>query len=517
MTARAVAAQLTMAAAGLASRRRFRAALDDPAPVQAARLRQYLDRHRDTAFGRAHRFDLIGSVADYQRRVPIATYDDLEPYVDRVAAGERGVLTGDVVLRLQPSSGSTTAVKRIPYTRALQRELSRAVQPWLADLYLTRPRLLGGRAYWSITPAVAPSPAARPATPVPVGFEDDSTYLGGPSAWLARAALVVPPMPLGPSFDVDEFRRVTLCSLLRARDLRLVSIWHPSFLAVLLDTLASDWATLVDRIARSDRARAGELRLMHAADLRAIWPRLSLVSCWGDGPAHAPAAALAERLNGIDMQQKGLMATEGVVTIPFAGRRPVAVRSHFYEFVDDDGRARLVDQLDDGRQYVVLLTTGGGLYRYRLGDRVRVDGYVGRTPSLTFVGRDDSVCDWCGEKLSDGFVAGVLDRLCAGPTRPRFAMLAPDDDGAGRAYTLFVDRDFVHPELARSLEQALRGNPHYAWCVDLGQLRPARVAAVGPAAARQYLDSCAARGRRLGDVKPVCLDSWPGWRQVLSC
>jgi hypothetical protein len=511
----AAAAHHVWAATALRPRRRFQDALSHPAEVQSARLRGYLQRHGDTAFGRAHGFARIRSFEQFQAAVPIATYDRLAPYVDRIAAGERDVLTADPVRRLQPSSGSTAAIKRIPYTRALQREISAAVDPWIADLYLTRPDLMRGRAYWSITP---PVPSEHVSGAVPVGFEDDSRYLGGVRGWLARAALIVPPVAAGALFDVEAFRRATLHALLLAGELRLISVWHPSFLGLLLDTLTADWDGLLASIARSDRRRAAALARLQPDDVRAIWPRLKLVSCWADGPASGPARALADRLHGVEVQAKGLMATEGVVSIPFAGRRPVAICSHVYEFVDDAGRAHRADQVELGAEYSVVITTGAGLYRYRLGDRVRIDGFVSRTPSLTFVGRDDRVSDRCGEKLSDGFVAGIIAALCRDTQPPRFAMLAPDEDDNGCGYTLFVDREFAdRPNLRVALERALRGNPHYSWCVDLGQLRPARVAPTAPDAERRYVDACVARGRRLGDVKPVSLDTWTGWRGVLSC
>ena len=217
----------------------------------------------------------------------------------------------------------------------------------------------------------------------------------------------------------------------------------------------------------------------------------------------------------VRLQPKGLVATEGIVTIPFQGLHPLAVRSHVFEFLDEQGRARLAPELHLGSEYSVVVTTGGGLYRYRLGDRVVVDGWVEQTPSLRFLGRDDRVSDRFGEKLSDGFVAGVLRRLFEGEAAPRFAMLAPEKDSAGFAYTLFMDCDCVAPDLAARLERALRQNPHYAWCVDLRQLNPARIARVGPHADRAYVDACVARGQRLGDVKPTALHGDTGWGAAL--
>ena len=165
----------------------------------------------------------------------------------------------------------------------------------------------------------------------------------------------------------------------------------------------------------------------------------------------------------------------------------------------------------------MVLTTGGGLYRYHLADRVTVDGFVDRTPSLAFVGKDDRISDMFGEKLSDGFVATVLDKLFAPPLRrPRFAMLAPDETPSGVCYTLFVGRD-AGPltGLESALEAELRRNPHYAWCVDAGQLGPARVVVVGHGADRSYVEFCVSQGQRLGDIKPVSLHAGMGWAKVL--
>jgi hypothetical protein len=264
---------------------------------------------------------------------------------------------------------------------------------------------------------------------------------------------------------------------------------------------------------RPDRRRAQELRNV-GGHPRQVWPHLSLISCWGDGPSTTAAAQLANRC-GITVQPKGLLASEGVVTIPFEGRHPVAVRSHFFEFLDTGGQIRLAHELRSGLEYTVLLTTGGGLYRYRLGDRVRVDDVVYNTPSLRFVGRDDRVSDLFGEKLSDGFVSGVLERLFAGAP-PQFALLAPHRTGTRFAYALFVSADApASPDLAACLEQALRSNPHYAWCVDLGQLAPVRVIRVGSGASYAFVDACVASGQRLGDVKAASLSTASDWHERL--
>lgn len=527
MNAGATMANAAWAAASLPAWRRFRGALSDPAVAQQRVLDRCLRAGRGTAFGREFELASVSSIRQFQDRVPVMTADDLAPWTQRIVAGEADVLTRHRVTRLVPSSGTTAAVKLLPYTAALHAELSAGVGAWIAELFRCRPSLMAGSAYWSVTPAVGD---ARPfvenegvedlaASAVPIGFDDDAAYLGGVCGALARRVLAVPSSVRWQT-DLAAFRDETLTHMLLARDLRLVSVWHPSFLTGLLDALIARWDRLLERVACADRRRAVELAGADPDDMRSVWPHLGLVSCWTDGPAAGPARTLVRRLHGIEVQPKGLLATEGVVTIPFAGRHPVALTSHFFEFVDDGGRARLAHELEDGVDYGVLLTTGGGLWRYRLGDCVRVDGRIGATPSLRFIGRDDSVSDLVGEKLSDAFVAGVIERLFAGERRPEFAMLAPESSGDGGVpgYVLWLGPENPAGRgLAAHLERELRRNPHYAWAVDLGQLAPARVAAAEPGAHAAYIASRRRAGQRLGSIKPASLTNQPGSFETVFC
>jgi hypothetical protein len=550
----AAAANAMWAGSGLGARMLYRRALDRPWQTQAVLLERYLRENRQTVFGRAYAFDEIlattgGGVASceasarrlaaaFQEHVPISTYDDLQPLIARVRGGEPSVLTRAPIVRLVPSSGSTTAAKLVPCTIAGQRELSRAVDAWIGDLFLNKPALMSGTAYWSISPAIPPDRSGA----VPVGFDNDSAYLGVVRQALARAVVAVPDT-VASVYDGDAFRYVTLLFLLRARDLRLISVWHPTFLTRLLDGLSSWFDRAVrdladgtvsppgpigDSVRQALRRRLGrhvrraaELERLPTRQPSAIWPQMTTLSCWSDGPAASYARDLHDLFPAAQIQPKGLIATEGIVTIPFGGKHPLAVSSHFFEFLECGGDetnardARLAHELETDGEYVVLLTTGSGLYRYRLGDKVRVVGRLGRTPSLRFIGKDDRVSDRFGEKLSDGFVAGVIDSLFA-QCRPRFAMLAPERTADGIAYTLFVESDApTAPAVPAALERALRRNPHYAWCVDIGQLLPARVVPVGPNADRAYVDTCVRRGQRLGDVKPVSLHGEGGWESIL--
>jgi hypothetical protein len=507
-------------AAQLPAYRHYRAALAEPRRCQEAILRRYLTANAATEFGMRHGFARIRSLTDFQRNVPLSTFDDYSEAVEQIGRGERDVLSASPVRMLEPSSGSTSARKLVPYTAALQAEFRRAIAPWLIDLVRTLPSLRNGRSYWSITPAQAqpqPQPECafdderaheRPHETeheherecdgktehrnVPVGFDSDAAYLGGWLAWLTSRALL-DCKDLGQVRDLSEFRRLTLLRLLAARDLRLISVWHPTFFSLL--------GSCDPRVPAS------------------IWPKLALLSCWGDGHAARDCSALARRIPRVVVQSKGLLATEACVSIPFAGQKPLAIRSHLFEFLDVNENAKMSWELELGESYSVVVTTGGGFYRYRLRDRVMVDGFVEATPSIRFVGKEDSMSDLCGEKLSEAFVADILERLLrALAPDAGFAMLAPSMTSARPRYLLFLESELAHgDELQAALESELARNPNYAHCVRLGQIEPVGVLRVGRDAAARYVDRMQIQGRRLGAIKPVALSPLMEWEQTLAC
>jgi hypothetical protein len=227
--------------------------------------------------------------------------------------------------------------------------------------------------------------------------------------------------------------------------------------------------------------------------------------------------ALARRLPQASLQPKGLLATEACVSIPFAGRKPLAIRSHFFEFVDAEQNVRTAWELEQGASYSVVVTTGGGLYRYRLRDRVVVDGRVEATPSIRFVGKEDSVSDLRGEKLSEAFVAEILGRLLPELAPDAgFAMLAPSLNTKVPRYQLYMESAAPgHDRLQARLEAELARNPNYAHCVQLGQLAAVGIVTVGRDASERYLEHLRRDGRRLGAIKPVALSPLTRWEAVL--
>ncbi len=515
---------------GLPGERAFRRALHEPADHQANLLHELVRRNAQTDFGRRHRFDAIDSVRDFQRRVPLSRYDDYAEDIDAIRRGRGAVLTAEPVRRLVPSSGSTGARKLIPYTDMLSRQMSRALKSWICDLYRRYPNLKGGPAYWSVSPAwdLPDEPSA-----VPIGFEDDTAYLGQWLGPLVSRVLVATPA-LRRTRPLAAFQYATLVMLLLSPQLRLISVWHPSFLSMLLQQRVEVWERLLadihqgtlrppggcdpstrsmlEKSLRPDPERARELDTLGPEALpQDYWPALQLVSAWADAAASPAFAELRRDFPRATVQPKGLLSTEAFVTIPYRRGWPLAVDTHFFEFIDDQGDVHTANQLRMHDEYEVVVTTGGGLYRYRTGDRVRVDGYIDATPSVRFVGRTDQVVDLVGEKLHEAGVDSVLKRVL-GAEHTGFAMLAPDPGEAGAGYTLYLDAVPREPEqLLARVTVGLRENPNFAYAQDLGQLGALGLYVVDEPAQAACLRRCEALGQTLGTIKPTALSRLGGW------
>ena len=506
----------------------FQNASHNVAEIQSRILQDYLAKNKTTSYLSNH-----SPLSTFH--LPLTTYEDYIPYIERIANGERKILTSEPVQLFELSSGSTSASKMIPYTPTLKREFGYALSSWITDLYTHHPDLITGPAYWSISPLT--EGRRYTSAGIPIGFEEDSEYLG-PLGVLIESALAVPNL-VKHIHDVSAFRYVTLLFLLRCADLRLISVWNPTFLTLLLQPLPEWWDSLLQdvengtitppiqidnslskslaRKLKPNPQRARLLSKLKPDDYKSIWPQLKLISCWADGASSTYARSLQEKFPNILIQPKGLLATEAFVSFPMTERdgAVLAVTSHYFEFLAESGDAFLAHELEKGKTYSVVVTTGGGLYRYQLNDIVEVTDFYNQIPCFRFVGKADKVSDYFGEKLSEQFVANVLENLFAKHNlSPLFFMLAPDETGAFH-YTLYLelgDASAMPKHLSAALDAALRENFHYDYCRRLGQLNEAQTVLVKNGT-EVYIHACQMRGMKMGDVKASVLQKSTGWSE----
>jgi hypothetical protein len=433
-------------------------------------LSAILARNAGTAYLR--RFGNPLRLEAFRDKVPVTSYEDFLPWLDRIRDGESDVLFAGRPVAFERTGGSTGGMKLLPYSAEGLRDFQRALFPWLEQV--VKSYAITRRAYFSISPATRPPESIGG---IPVGLPDGA-YLGDAGAALLRRMTAVP-FDVASIADVDRWREETLHHLAAAHDLELISVWSPTFLLALLD---------------------------HLDDPRKLWPRLKVVSCWADATSKPFAEELARRLPQAHIQPKGLLSTECVITVPDEHDQRVLTEHGFFEF-ERDGHVSLSHELIEDDVYEVIATTASGLYRYRTSDLVRYDGLaVSGRPILTFIGRGGLVSDLVGEKLTEPFVADCLDHI------PGFRLLVPE--GHRNGYILIAESDV--PINLDDVEHRLRRNPQYAYSRRLGQLQPLRLIRVAKLFER-YTDAQIKRGVRLGDVKPAVLRNERDWLDRLGC
>lgn len=424
--------------------RHFERALHQPSEAQHQCLRSILASANGTAWAKQFKITSRSTIEDFRQRVPIQDPAELAPWTQRILRGETNVLTNHTTHRLVPTSGTTGSHKLIPMTAASRREFSTGVNLWMGDMMHRFPEIKQGRCYIATSPVID---FQNPPAAVPVGFAEDEAYLGTIERMLLQQILAIP-TEVSKLRD-DAWKRATRHHLLQAKDLRFISLWHPSYLAALFN----------------------EAEL---AKLSQQWPALSVISTWSDGACAKPARQLMTHFPAASHARKGLWLTEGILSIPWQNTCPIALLCGFLEFESEDGTIHLAHQLDQGAHYRPILTNHAGLYRYRLGDVVKVDGSIHNTPSICWLGRADQVSDLCGEKLSDAQVSSAL--ACIG-WNDFFALLPVNTD---QHYCCLVPQQTQCPFPLQAFETQLRHNPHYDWARQVGQLKALSLTSINP-------------------------------------
>ena len=88
-----------------------------PREIQQEVFSELINMASDTEWGRKYKYAEIGSVIEYQQRVPLQTYEDIKPWVDRLREGEKDILWPGKVRWFAKSSGTTSdKSKFIPVT-----------------------------------------------------------------------------------------------------------------------------------------------------------------------------------------------------------------------------------------------------------------------------------------------------------------------------------------------------------------------------------------------------------------
>ena len=508
-------------------------------------LRSIMRQNSMTVWGKKNGFNRTNSYEQFTK-LPLTDYINYKDFINQIRSGQVNVLTSSTVTTLLPTSGTTLGSKLIPFTMVLQKQFRRALNVWFFNLYLRSPSILFGRQYWSMSPITRYSDGNKSA--VTIGFSDDTSYFGWFQRKLISKCFAVP-LSLQSIDDPVAHEYLTLLFLLSASDLSFLFIWSPTFLIAKLDkvnslkekilfdinhgticseiNLSPSYHSRFGKMIQPDLPRANALSSIdftNRSSWQRIWPRLKMISCWSDGSSSKFRNELSEIFPGVQIEEKGLVATEGVVTIPWwhGESKPIAYRSHFYEFFDIDTKdIQPLWKIVPGKRYTVIITTGGGLYRYQLHDVVEVIDFVGGIPCLRFIGRENATVDLVGEKITEESVLAFFRSQTQAGNNFTFALVAPSRENCLITYTLFIESPRQHTydleALANQFDEELCQNYHYHHARNQGQLQAPNVFIITPGTGlASYMSYEESMGKKAGDIKIRSLDSRFCWSEVFQ-
>lgn len=408
---------------------RFDRCADNPFQSQETLLLDILRKNQSGVFGKAHGFKSIRSVRDYQRQVPISDYEDIRPFVDRVMAGEKEVLTTNAPIRFNVTSGTTGLPKYIPITREGGNQEMGLIRQWYSKALLDHPGFLDNDRAAIVGSAVEGSTLLG----TPYGSASGMIIQRIPSFIRRRYAI---PDALFELKDYDE-RYFLMARCAVARDISFLLTPNPSTLIRLAGLMKNQAGELIRAIHdgtpggkiavapvhfRPDPARAAFLEHIvgRTGTLRPqdVWPALRLISCWLGGSAGAQAQKLVPDYGKVPIRDCGYMASEAHITLPIQDHTPagvLTVQTNFYEFIpeachgDKNPPVLSCHELETGQCYAILLTTRNGLYRYDLNDIVEVGDFYHRVPTLVFVRKGRDMTNITGEKMHTNHFLSVME------------------------------------------------------------------------------------------------------------
>jgi GH3 auxin-responsive promoter len=366
--------------------------------IFASRMAQFTK----TEFGREHGLNAHTSYAQFRESVPPRTYDYFQPLIRRMAAGEAGVLTSERCSFFVETAGTTgDRPQLLPVPEAMLKHYRNGLRD---TLFLYAARVGHNGVFFGRHLHTGASTAL---------IEENGTYRTSLDGILAlsltpwvEANLYSPPralsdLPQGP----EKIQATARCMV--GRDVTLVA-----------GTPAAVYALSA---AAREAASTGKRRM---TTLQAMWPNLECFLHSG-----APLGLYSEVMRGtlgptVSFHEV-YSAAEGIIAAQdegnSSGLRLLTDTGLFFEFLplrdfheetllNAGALCQPLDKIEPGIDYVLLLTTPGGLCRYVTGDIVRFLSV--NPPRLQFEGRTQLRLNSFGENVTERELFETLLVVC---------------------------------------------------------------------------------------------------------
>jgi GH3 auxin-responsive promoter len=371
--------------------------------AQLAALRGNCGIAEKTEFGRAHRLGEVTTHEEFRERVPLRTYADFEPYLERMRRGERNVLWPGLIQYFAQSSGSSSTLaqhKFLPISGQQIRWQQRAAFD-VVSRYVTQvgnARFLGGFSLGLFPPSTLKADGEVQGT-------NNPGLMQRHVPWPVRRS-VLPKAELRDIANYDEKLQKMAVAYLDY-DVRAVSgttCWFSVFF---------------DKVLGAAAVRGRRVR-----NIAELWPNLAVL--FGGGINAEPYGRLIGRRVGRPVVlMDNYNATEGGIfaatdRIGRAGMLMLPDRGVFFEFVPaaehakPNARRLALWEVEEGNDYSIAVTTSSGLFGYYIGDLVRFHGVFPHR--MEFVGRTSGVLSLTQELTSFVEIERAMDaaiRACS--------------------------------------------------------------------------------------------------------
>jgi len=325
-----------------------------PFETQEETLYKLLAKAASTEWGEKYNYASITSIKDYQSRFPVQTYEDIIPYVERLRKGETNLLWPGEIKWFAKSSGTTsTKSKFIPMSReALEDCHYRAGKDVLIIYTMQRPDT---RIFYGKSLTLGGSHKINQ-------FSNDSLY-GDLSAILIENAPFWVELIRTPKHKIallEDFEEKLNLITRSAVDENVISISGvPSWYLVLIKQIL---------------AYTGKSNLLD------VWPNLEVF--FHGGISFIPYKEQFKKLIMSDQMNymETYNASEGFFGIqddPSSDDMLLMLDyGIFYEFIPadkintDSAPALTIGEVEKGVNYVIIISTNGGLWRYMMGDTI---------------------------------------------------------------------------------------------------------------------------------------------------
>ncbi|MCU0472979.1 MAG: GH3 auxin-responsive promoter family protein [Bacteroidales bacterium] len=380
----------------------------NPAEIQKETLCRLLEKGSSTEWGKKHNYSSISSIKEFQSRVPVQTYEELIPFVERLGRGESDLLWPGKIKWFAKSSGTTsTKSKFIPITRdALYNCHYRAARDILAIYTMNNPqtRIFNGKAL-----TLGGSNRLNQ-------FNNDSLY-GDLSAILIKNApfyVEILRTPKQAIALIEDFEK----------KLEIITKTTVNEDVTSISGVPSWYLTLIKNVL----AYTGKSNLLD------VWPNLEVF--FHGGISFTPYRELYKKLIAGDQMHymETYNASEGFFGIQddpsLTDMLLMLDYGIFYEFIPADKinspspPVFSIGEVETDVNYAIVISTNGGLWRYMIGDtivftsldphRFRISG---RTKHFINVFGEEVIVDNADKALEEACNAtgAIISEYTAGP------------------------------------------------------------------------------------------------------